>query len=46
VSGEVEIRVVQTEGTGTSPHNPAKYQLEQRHIAIQMSMAPGDDVIN
>jgi len=45
-SGEVEIRVVQTEGTGTSPHNPAKYQLEQRHIAIQMSMAPGDDVIN
>jgi AAA domain-containing protein len=46
-SNEEEVTILQTEGTGTSPTNPAKYQLSKRRVAIQMSMAPGDeDVIN
>ena len=42
-SNEIEVTITQVEGTGGAGRgNPARYLLEQRHVAVQMSMAPGD----
>ena len=42
-SSEEEVTIVKVEGSGTSPNNPGRYLLEKRHVAVQMSMAPGDE---
>lgn len=42
ISTEREVTISQVEGTG-GRGNPGRYVLETRNIAVQMSMAPGDD---
>lgn len=42
ISTEREVTITQVEGTG-GRGNPGRYLLEARNVAVQMSMAPGDD---
>lgn len=41
-SDEEEVTITQVEGTG-GRGNPARYLLEHRRVAVQLSIAPGDD---
>ena len=43
LSSEQEVTIVQVDGTGGSKYNPARYKLETRRVAIQMSLVPGED---
>ena len=43
ISGEQEVTIIQVDGTGGSKYNPARYKLETRRPAIQLSLVPGED---
>lgn len=42
-STEQEVTIVQVEGTGGGRYNPARYKIETRRRAVQMSLVPGEE---